>query len=267
MDWDEMARPWLDAAPDLEASFSDVFKLLFSAANLKAGDKVLDVGCGTGPTLAAASAAVGASGRVLGIDVAPPLITRAAERGLNNVELVVGDAGSYGYEPNSFDAIIANFGIMFFEDNVAAFQTLRKSVRAGGQLTATVWASPAQNPWFSTPRKIVDEFVEDVPRPDPTGPGPMRFADPSTLANYLDKAGWNADIQTHDVLLRPPGPAERVAALHMKVTIGMMLAGMGVEDDKLGSLKRTAARAFAEFENEGAFQVPAKIHLVSGTAR
>lgn len=267
MDWDEMARPWLEAAPDLETSFQDVYTLLFAAANLKAGESILDVGCGTGPTLPTASKAVGTSGHVMGIDVAPPLVARAAERALDNVDLVIGDAGSHTYTPGAFDAIIANFGIMFFNDNDAAFQNLHKSVRTGGRIAATVWASPAENPWFSVPRRIVDETVEGVPRPDPTGPGPMRFADPSILAGYLDKAGWNADIQTHDVLLRPPGTAERVVDLHMKVTFGMMLAGLDVGNEELNRIKQAATEAFTEYEDEGVIRVPAKIHVVSGTAR
>jgi ubiquinone/menaquinone biosynthesis C-methylase UbiE len=128
MDWDEMAGPWLEAAPCLEASFSEVFKALFSAANLKPGEAVLDVGCGTGPTLIAASKAVGETGRVLGIDVARPLVARARERVPSNVELIIGDAGSHVYDDGAFDAIIAPFGIMFFQDNVAAFRNLRKAV-------------------------------------------------------------------------------------------------------------------------------------------
>lgn len=227
MDWDEMARPWLEAAPGLEASFSEVFSALFDAAKLKSGEAVLDVGCGTGPTLLAAAKAVGETGRVVGIDVAPPLVARAAERVPSNVELIVGDAGSHVYEDSAFDAIIANFGIMFFQDNEAAFRNLRKAVKQGGRMTATVWATPPENPWFSMPRRIVDERMSDVPRPDPMGPGPMRFGDPSLLKGYLEKTGWEPDIRTIDVQLTPPGTAENVAELHMKVTVGMMLKGYG----------------------------------------
>lgn len=128
MDWDEMARPWLEAAPDLETAFSEVFEALFQAANLKSGEAVLDVGCGTGPTLVHAAKEVGLDGRVVGIDVAPPLVAVAQKRAPSNVELVVGDAGSYGYETGSFDAIISNFGIMFFNDNAAAFENLRSAM-------------------------------------------------------------------------------------------------------------------------------------------
>ncbi len=267
MDWDEMARPWLEAAPDLEASFPEIFDALFEAAKLKPGENVLDVGCGTGPTLLAASKAVGEAGRVLGIDVAPPLLARAVERVPGNVELIVGDAGSHAYDMGTFDAIIANFGIMFFQDNEAAFRNLRGAVKTGGRMAATVWAKPMENPWFSMPRRILDEKIADVPRPDPAGPGPMRFADPTTLSGYLEKAGWTPSIRTHDVFLHPPGTPENVADLHMKVTVGMMLKGMQVEDEVLDDIRQTIQEANREFEREGAIRVPAKIHVVTAIAQ
>lgn len=266
MDWDEMARPWLEAAPGLETSFSEVFRALFDAAKLKVGDAVLDVGCGTGPTLLTAAEAVGKTGRVVGIDVAPSLVARAAERVPSNVELIVGDAGSHVYEDGAFDAILANFGIMFFQDNEAAFRNLRNAVKQGGCMTATVWATPPENPWFSMPRRIVDERISDVPRPDPLGPGPMRFGDPSLLKGYLESAGWEADIRTIDVHLTPPGTAENVAKLHMKVTVGMMLKGMEVADSNLSDINDALIQATRKHERAGIIRVPARIHLVTATA-
>lgn len=266
MDWDEMSRPWLEVAPDLEASFDEIFKALFDAANLKSGEAVLDVGCGTGPTLLAAAKAVGKTGKVLGIDVAPPLVARASERIPRNVSLIIGDAGTYEYDAGAFDVIIANFGIMFFQDNEAAFRNLRQAVKKGGRMAATAWATPPENPWFSMPRRIVDENIPEVPRPDPMGPGPMRFGDPALLAGYLERTGWAPDIRTVDVLLTPPGDAKNVAELHMKVTVGMMLKGMDVENQKLDDIREAVIQANREYESEGVTRVPARIHVVTATA-
>ncbi len=108
-----------------------------------------------------------------------PARIAAAERVPSNVELIVGDAGSHVYEDSAFDAIIANFGIMFFQDNEAAFRNLRKAVKQGGRMAATVWATPQENPWFSMPRRIVDEKILNVPRPDPVPP-------PSECEAYAD---------------------------------------------------------------------------------
>ncbi len=98
---------------------------------------MLDVGCGTGPTLTAAADAVGKDGQVFGIDIVPPLLDAAAKRVSDRVELIVGNAGQYDFKAGSFDAIIANFGIMFFADNGSAFTNLRKAVRSEGRMIAT----------------------------------------------------------------------------------------------------------------------------------
>ena len=266
MDWDEMARPWLEAAPDLETSFSEVFEALFRAAKLKSGEAVLDVGCGTGPTLVRAAKEVGPEGRVLGIDVAPPLIAVAAKRAPDNVELIIGDAGSHAYETGTFDAIVANFGIMFFDKNTAAFENLRSAMKPRGRMAATVWATPPENPWFSMPRSIVDSFVDDVPRPDPTGPGPMRFGDPASLEAIMEDSGWKPKFRTLDLMLRPPGSTERVADLHMKVTVGMMLKGIEVSEQKLSEIRIAVADACKQYQCEEGNAVPAKIHVVEAVA-
>ncbi len=266
MDWDEMARPWLEAAPDLETAFSEVFEALFQAANLKSGEAVLDVGCGTGPTLVYAAKEVGAEGRVVGIDVAPPLVAVAQKRAPKNVELIVGDAGSHGYETGSFDAIVANFGIMFFNDNTAAFENLRSAMKPRGRIAATFWATPPENPWFSMPRRIVDSLVDDVPRPDPSGPGPMRFGDPASLEAIMENSGWKTRFRTLDLMLHPPGSAERVADLHMKVTVGMMLKGVEVSEQKLSEIRMAVADACKQYQCEEGIAVPAKIHVVEAVA-
>ena len=118
-----------------------------------------------------------------------------------------------------------NFGVMFFGDNDTAFGNLRSAIKTGGRMAATVWATPQENPWFSSTRSVVDELVKDVPRPDPTGPGPMRFGDPSTLQIILERTGWTPDIQTVELELTPPGTSERLADLLMKVNVGSMLRG------------------------------------------
>ena len=263
MDWDGMARPWLEAAPELEIAFEEVFDTLFAAAALSPGEKVLDVGCGTGPTLIKAANAVGEEGHVLGVDIAPPLLARAAERSPDNVTVELGDAGTYPFEQASFDVILANFGIMFFDDSVAAFKNLRRAVRPGGRLAATVWATPPENPWFSMPRRIVDSIVADVPRPDPTGPGPMRFGDPTALKGYLQEAGWTPSIDTCDVTLLPPGKAAQVARLHKKLTIMRMLDGMVVPDSLLTQIEEAIADENLAFEVDGQMRVPARIHVVT----
>jgi len=267
MDWDDFARPWLEAAPQLEAAHRPVLDALMRAAALKPGERILDVGCGTGPSLLAASKAIGPSGQIVGIDVAPPLLVRAAERTAANVTYLTGDAGSYSYPLEiQFDVILSNFGTMFFEDTTAALSHLRSVVTEGGRFVASVWGPPQNNPWFSMPRHIIDSLIADVPRPDPTGPGPMRFGDPQVITRALARAGWKPQVETVELNLTPPGTPEDVADLHMKVTAGMMLRGMDIEKARLAEVRTKIASACQKLAREGAVLVPAEIHFVTAIA-
>ncbi len=266
MDWDEMARPWLEAADDLALCLKPVQDALMAAAALQPGERVLDVGCGTGPGLLTARAAVGAEGTVVGVDIAPPLVARAQEDVPDDVAVIVADAGTYPFEEAAFDVVISNFGTMFFEDTEAAFANLRRAVGGAGRLAATVWGPPYANPYFIKPREIIDSIIPDVPRPDPTGPGPMRFGDPVPLLGMMTAAGWAPEIKTVDLQLTPPGPAEQVAALHMKVTAGMMLRGVEVTDAQWTEVEAALVAMCAEAEEDGVITFPAQIHVVTAKA-
>jgi len=267
MDWDSFSRPWLEVASSLEIVHHPVLEMLVDAANIQQGERVLDVGCGTGPSVLAASKAVGPEGKVVGIDIAPPLIKRASERVSGNVDLVVGDAARHSFSDGTeFDLILSNFGMMFFEDTAAACKNLRSQVRKGGRLAASVWGLPKNNPWFATPRKIVDELIANVPRPDPAGPGPMRFGNPSIFVSALNTTGWLPKVETVELVLTPPGTPEDVASLHMKVTAGMMLQGMDIASDLMDEVRHEIEHANRELLVDGTVLVPAEIHIVTATA-
>ena len=84
-------------------------------ARLQPGERVLDVGCGSGPSTAAAATAVQPGGMVTGIDIAAPMISSARQRvGNRDIEWIVGDAETYPLPEAHYDAIISQMGLMFF---------------------------------------------------------------------------------------------------------------------------------------------------------
>jgi len=267
LDWDDFAKPWLDAAVELEIAHRPVLKALMAAARVRPGEHLLDVGCGTGPGLLAALHAVGPQGRVTGIDIAPPLLARAAERLPDTVELLQGDAARYPYSTERpFDVIVSNFGMMFFDDTVSALAHMRDVVRPGGRLAATVWGQPQANPWFALPRQSIDRLIRDVPTPDPADPGPLRFGDPTPFVTALEKTGWRPHVETLRMFLTPQGSPETVAALHIKVTAGMMLRGMDLSKETLAKLEADIAEAsYAQLIGSDV-RVPAEIHVITATA-
>nr|WP_241665853.1 class I SAM-dependent methyltransferase [Prescottella subtropica] len=124
---------------------------LVFAAGLRAGDVVLDVGCGTGSAALAAAAAVGPTGQVHAIDLSDDLLEHgrvtASDRALLNIEFVRADATEW--EPPStvpaagYDAVLASYSVFFLPHMDAAFARLARLVRPGGTVGVTTWRAPA----------------------------------------------------------------------------------------------------------------------------
>ena len=107
------------------------------------GDVVLDVCCGAGASALPAAQLVGPDGRVLGLDLAEPLLRlarqRAANLSLRTASFHSGDATQTGFDSESFDAVMCVFGVFFAADMAAFVAEMWRLVRPGGTLAITTW--------------------------------------------------------------------------------------------------------------------------------
>ena len=88
-------KMWLAAYARIERGIQDFGEAALAAADARPGERVLDIGCGTGGTTAALARAVGAGGRVLGVDISEPLVGAARAQGLANATFEIGDAAAW----------------------------------------------------------------------------------------------------------------------------------------------------------------------------
>jgi len=123
--------------------FGQVAADLVYAARLTAGQRVLDVGCGRGANLFLAADAVGPTGRVTGIDLAPTMVSETAaeisRRGLTHVEVRLGDAEAPDVPAGTLDAVLAGLVIFFLPDPGAAVRAYRRLLRPGGRLALSTF--------------------------------------------------------------------------------------------------------------------------------
>ncbi len=186
------------------------------------GDRVLDIGCGTGATAMPFAAAVAPDGHVTGIDISEPMLAQCrqniAAAGAVNIELTLADAQVHRFAPDSFDLLISRFGVMFFADPVAAFTNLFAGLRNGGRLCMAVWSTIDDNVHWKIPFEIAVKHLGPPAPASPTEPGPMAFRDPAYLRDILAKAGFaDISIETrgfHD--RRPEPPTQRGRALRRR---------------------------------------------------
>ncbi len=168
---------------------------LLEAGEVRAEDRILDIGCGTGAT-ARALAAGAADGWVFGLDLSGPMLSiarQAAEReAIHNLEFVQGDAQVYPFDASSFDVAVSRMGCMFFADPATAFANIRSALRPGGRLALTVWQEVAANRWITAIDTALGEAPPEDDADEPTGytAGPFSLADPELCRSLLDRAGF-----------------------------------------------------------------------------
>ncbi|WP_017365768.1 class I SAM-dependent methyltransferase [Methylococcus capsulatus] len=164
--------------------------------NLRPGQTVLDVCCGSGASALPAAAAVGAKGRVIGVDLAENLLelarTKARQRGLAQAEFQLGDMMSLAFPAEVFDAVVCVFGIFFAPDMPGAVKELWRRVRPGGKLALTTWGpnffEPANSVFWKAIRIEAPELHKSFNPWD-------RISDPASLAAMLREGG----IETYQI--------------------------------------------------------------------
>jgi ubiquinone/menaquinone biosynthesis C-methylase UbiE len=175
--------------------------------SLQPGERVLDVPCGTGPSLIAASARVGPSGRVVGVDYADQMVAIARDKvtalGLGNVEVGTGDMTALARPAVPYDAVICVLGIFFVGDMPGVVRSLVDLVRDGGRVGITVFGEHFCDPM----REVFVSVVGDV------APGfdviePWRRLDRAAAFEQLfaDAGVGDVTIETDDDALPLPSP-------------------------------------------------------------
>jgi SAM-dependent methyltransferase len=162
-----------------------------AAADVRPGDRVLDIGCGTGQsTREAARAAV--AGSALGVDLSAGALQLARrlsdEEGLRNVSYQQADAQVHRFPSAHFDLGISRFGTMFFAGPVEAFTNIGRALRPGARLVLLVWQHRDRNEWSSAIRAAL---AAETATPDPPAAGqqPFSLADPAVVEGILGAAG------------------------------------------------------------------------------
>jgi len=269
----EPGKKWISFEDGLDAVFQAVSDRLFERAKPTDGERVLDIGCGTGATTMEIASRVGTNGLALGIDISEPLLARAEERkskaGFDQVHYLLADAQTHKFEPGSFDTMTSRFGVMFFEDPVAAFRNLSDALQNGGRISFVSWAPMAGNPWFEVPRDAaVSRFGKPSPAP-PRAPSPLAFADRDYVLEILNEAGFSECVGEVETLkFDYPGAVEDVAYLASNIGPAVRIVReFGGDAEDLAEIGKETVRGFEQYVAEDGVKIPAILNFFDAAIR
>jgi ubiquinone/menaquinone biosynthesis C-methylase UbiE len=163
---------------------------LIEGARILEGSHVLDIACGTGVLAREAFARTGANGQVVGVDPAPGMLAAAKEIE-PAIDWVLCSAEALDVEDETFDCVISQFGMMFFQDRQKSTNEMFRALKPGGSLAIAVWRSIQHNPAYADIASILEEQVgtaaADALRL------PFSLGDAGTITGTLEGSGF-ADI-------------------------------------------------------------------------
>jgi ubiquinone/menaquinone biosynthesis C-methylase UbiE len=233
-----------------------------SAADVREGQRVLDVACGTGALTAAVVDLVGASGSVVGLDLNPEMLAVARRKPLP-VEWVEAPAEALPFPDADFDAVVSQFGFMFFVDHVAALREMMRVLRPGGRLAVAVCDDVETSAGYGALARLLDRLfgtpVGDAFR------APFALGDAERLRALARDAGLpDADVRQHRGRVRFTSVEALVSAERACV---WTLGGILDEDQftRLLESAETELKPFASRDGSVDFDMPALV-LTAGRA-
>lgn len=216
-------RVWLEIREPLERQLAPLGQAVMAAIQPLSGERVLDIGCGIGGTPLALARAVGASGRVVGVDLLQAAIDVARrDPGLpRNVTFLCADVQSHPFETGSFDAAFSRFGVMFFADPVEAFSNIRRALRPGARLGFVCWRGLSENELDELPLRAAASCLPDRLVADTASAGWFSFSDPDNIREILTRARFC------DVKIAPYDQQVRCGDLQATVDVCSRVGALG----------------------------------------
>jgi len=231
-----------------------------NAAQIQAGNRVLDVACGTGVVAREAVLHVGDIGFVAGVDANPGMLA-VANRLAPTIEWREGVAESLPYESQSFDAVISQFGLMFFQDRAAALSEMMRVLAPGGRVSVAVWESLENSEAYPVEVALLERLAGQ-PAADALR-APFVLGDKAELTTMFKDAGFTSvEAATHHGTARFPSIRVMVEA-DLRGWLPVM--GVALDEVQIQSILNEAEGALNQYVTaDGAMEFDSPAHIITG---
>lgn len=253
---------WAYEGLHVNALFRQWAQPVLDAAGVTSGSRVLDVACGTGVVAREALARVGPSGSVVGLDIGPGMLA-VAETIEPAVTWTVGDAGRLPFDDGEFDAVVSQFGLMFFPDQVQSIREMLRCAKPGARVTVAVWESLDRSEAYPISVDLLNRRAG--PAAADALKAPFVLGETDQLQSLFEEAGASrVSIDTQHGTARFPSVRSMVEA-DLRGWLPVM--GVALDDDLIELVLAEAEEALSKYvtaDGQMVFDTPA--HIVTARA-
>ena len=266
--WQTSARYWDKYRVLITEMFAPLTSGLVEEAQIGIGQKVLDIGGGSGEPSLTISSIVGPAGSVTYTDPVVGMLegaqAEATRRGLTNIHFRRCSADDLPFADCTFDVAVARLSAMFFVDPATAVRETLRVVLKGGRVVFAVWGPKEANPFFSSITDVIDQFLE-VPSQDSDAPDAFRFAVPGKLAGILKQADAKNVIERQlNFQIEAPISFEQFWQLRTEMSETLREKMARLTPAQLPTVKQAVADAARRYFVSGTMSLPAEAFIVSG---
>ena len=260
---------WVERQNAMDTMLSPLGEAALNKLNFNEEENVLDIGCGCGHTTLNIAKRIGPSGNVTGLDISEPMLKRAkesaVEMSITNTSFKCVDVQTEDLGDQIYSAAFSRFGVMFFEDSIAAFKNINKSLISGGYLSFVCWQSPAVNPWQSLFIQEVKKFL-DLPSPPPRSPGPFAFMESEYVSSILEESKFqDITIEGHEAEVNMFSGRSLSDSVKDYISINPVVTQMLKEssENQIAEIVNSGIEAFSPYYSEKGLIFPSATWLVT----
>lgn len=257
---DEIAAALAYEELHVPALFRQWAPLVVDSAQIRRGTRVLDIACGTGVLTREAALRSGNDGEVSAVDISPGMLAVASQRA-PEIDWRNAPAESLPFETDSFDAVISQFGLMFFQDRTSALREMMRVLTPGGRLAVAVWASLDESEAYPIEVALLDRLAgrnaADALR------APFVLGETNQLTDLFRDAGiTSVGIKTHYGRARFPSVRTMVEA-DLRGWLPVM--GVVLSEEIIERILDEAEEVLADYvTTEGRVEFDVAAHIITG---
>ena len=266
--WQTSARYWDKYRAVITEMFAPLTSALVEEAQIGIGQKVLDIGGGSGEPSLTIARIVGPTGSVMYTDPVAGMLesaqAEAGRRGLTNIHFKRCSADDLPFADCTFDVAIGRLSAMFFVDPVTAVREAVRVVLKDGRVAFAVWGPTEANPFFSSITDVIDQFLDGLPQ-DSDASDTFRFAVPGKLAGALKQSDADNVIERRlNFRIEAAISFEQFWQLRTEMSETLREKMARLTAAQLPTVKQAVADAAQKYFVSGTMSFPAEALIVSG---